>query len=335
MLNNQDQVQEIFALPVGLKPLARLDGKLIYGSERLNTAFLKAIAKSNRTSPHLAKFSEMINYKKLVVCFKSKTVPGFIQWKIFTPSREQNILGFYDPPSDKIFIFIALLLICLVIGCASAKKEELTGAEFYFQRGISNMEKKQYIKALTDFQTVVDSYAGSELVDKAQFMLAEAHFMNEDYLTAAFEYNRVYTEYPSSTHTVEARYKRALCFYHESPKAVLDQENTLLAIDEFNRYIDELNSKLAYKDYENAELYRKLKKYESALEYYGFVIKNYPRTIWAHESRYGMGLVYIKQGSYEKAKETLQYLVDTNVSKDLKNKASKRLSYIEKKLTGK
>ena len=107
MLNNQDQVQEIFALPVGLKPLARLDGKLIYGSERLNTAFLKAIAKSNRTSPHLAKFSEMINYKKLVVCFKSKTVPGFIQWKIFTPSREQNILGFYDPPSDKIFIFIS------------------------------------------------------------------------------------------------------------------------------------------------------------------------------------------------------------------------------------
>ncbi len=251
----------------------------------------------------------------------------------------------------KKFIFFALLSIYLVFGCASAKKEKLTGAEFYFQRGISNMEKKQYMKALTDFQTVVDSYAGSELVDKAQFMLAEAHFMNEDYLTAAFEYNRVYTEYPSSTHTVEARYKRALCFYHESPKAVLDQENTLLAIDEFNRfidnypqheltkeaqkYIDELNSKLAYKEYKNAEIYRKLKKYESALVYYLGVIRDYPRTIWAHESRYGMGLVYIKQGSYEKAKETFQYLVDTNVSKDLKNKASKKLSYIEKKLTRK
>jgi len=107
MLNTDKNLDEIIALPIGLKPLARLDGKLIYGSEKLNTNFLKAISKSKRTSPHLAKFSSMINSKRLIVCFKSKTLPGFIQWKVFAPSGEQKILGFYDPPSDKIFIFIS------------------------------------------------------------------------------------------------------------------------------------------------------------------------------------------------------------------------------------
>lgn len=139
---------------------------------------------------------------------------------------------------------------------------------------------------------------------------------------------------------------KTLCYYNESPKADLDQENTLLAIDEFNRFFDnfprsefieeaqnhieELREKLAFKEYKNAELYRKLKKYDSAIQYYRFVISDYSRSVWADESRYGMGLVYLKQKNYERAKEMFQRLVTTNVSEDLKNKASKRLSYIEK-----
>jgi len=108
MINNSNKnLDEIIALPIGLKPLARLDGKLIYGSEKLNSNFLKAISKSKRTSPLLAKFSSMIDSKKLIICFKSKTLPGFIQWKVFAPSGEQKVLGFYDPPSEKIFIFIS------------------------------------------------------------------------------------------------------------------------------------------------------------------------------------------------------------------------------------
>ncbi len=208
------------------------------------------------------------------------------------------------------------------------------------------MEKKDYVKAQTEFQTVIDSFPASELIDRAQFMLAEANFNNEDYITAAYEYDRVYKDYPSSIHAEEARYKRAICYYNESPKAELDQENTLLAIDEFNRfvdnfprsefveeaqnYIEELREKLAFKEYKNAELYRKLKKYASAIQYYRFVIGDYPRSVWADESRYGMGLVYLKQKNYERAKEMFQRLVTTNVSEDLKNKSSKRLSYIEK-----
>ncbi|MFC1538956.1 outer membrane protein assembly factor BamD [Candidatus Latescibacterota bacterium] len=245
------------------------------------------------------------------------------------------------------YFFVLIILFSLMLGCASSNLNKEANAQFYFDRGMQYMERKDYIKAQTDFQTVIESYPASVLVDRAQFMLGEANYNNEDYITAAYEYDRVFKDYPSSNYAEEARYKRAMCYYHESPKAALDQENTLLAIDEFNRFIDnfprskfaddtqecidELREKLAYKDYRNAETYRKLKKFEAAIQYYRYVIKDYPRSVWADESQYGIGLVYLKQKNYERAKEVFQRLVSLNVSEVLKNKASKKLSYIEKK----
>ncbi|MFC1552755.1 outer membrane protein assembly factor BamD [Candidatus Latescibacterota bacterium] len=245
------------------------------------------------------------------------------------------------------YTLVSLLLVSLILGCGGANIKKVVDAQFYFDRGMQYMERKDYIKAQTDFQTVIESYTASVLVDRAQFMLGEANFNNEDYITAAYEYDRVYKDYPSSMHAEEARYKRALCYYNESPKASLDQENTILAMDEFLRFldnfprsefadeaqtrIDELSEKLAFKEYRNAEVYRKMKKYDAAIQYYRFVIRDYPRSVWADESQYGIGIVHLKQKNYEKAKEVFQRLVTTNVSEELKNKASKKLSYIEKK----
>lgn len=247
--------------------------------------------------------------------------------------------------SHKQFFIGALLLMVFAVGCGSAARKELINAQFYFDRGMKYMNQKDYIKALTDFQTIIESYQTSDLVDRAQFMLSEAHYMNEDYVTAAYEYERVFADFPSSEHAVEARYKRALCYYNESPKADLDQENTRLAIDDFNRFIDnypshelsreaqkhidELRAKLAYKDFKSAELYRKLKKYDAALIYYQSVIRDYSRTTWADESRFGIGLVYLKQKKFEQAKEVFQRLVNTTDNKDLKDKSQKKLAYIE------
>ncbi|MFC1490950.1 outer membrane protein assembly factor BamD [Candidatus Latescibacterota bacterium] len=245
------------------------------------------------------------------------------------------------------YILVLLTLISLFLGCAGSNIKKVDEAQYYFDRGMQFMERKDYIKAQTEFQTVLESFLASAVVDRAQFMLGEASFYNEDYISAAFEYDRVYKDFPSSIHAEEARYKRALCFFNESPKASLDQENTLLAIDEFNRFIDnfprsefaddaqdridELKEKLALKEYKNAEIYRKLKKYDAAIQYYRFIIKDYPRSAWADESQYGIGLVYLKQKDYEKARGVFQRLATTNVREELKNKASKKLSYIDKK----
>jgi outer membrane protein assembly factor BamD len=239
-----------------------------------------------------------------------------------------------------------VLFMAIITGCSSKRQlRDTTDADFFYNQGMKYMEDKDYTKAHAEFQTVVDSYAGNKIVDSAQFMLAESLFMNEDYVTAAYEYERVFKDYPSSQHAAEAMFKRAVCYYHESPKASLDQENTQLAIDDFNRfietypmddlvkkaqgYIDDLREKLAYKEFQNAELYRKLKKYDSAIIYYRFVIQDYSRTVWADEARYGIGIVYMKQKQYEKAREQFQALTTGIVILNIKERARKKLDYIE------
>lgn len=247
--------------------------------------------------------------------------------------------------------YLLILSIIFAAGCSSKLKPQLEGAEFFYNRGMKLMNKKDYIKAVADFQTIVDSYQSSEMIDEAHFMLAEAHYKNEEYLTAAFEYERVFTDYPTSKLASEARYKRALCYFNESPRSELDQENTNLAIDDFRRFIDnfpdnvlakdanakiaELQEKLAYKDYKNAELYRKLKKYDSAIIYYNSIEENYPKSVWIDDSNYGKALCLIKLVKFEQARDILKEIAASDNDKGLKRKASKKLSEVEKKLAKK
>ena len=243
-----------------------------------------------------------------------------------------------------------VLIIALGWGCAaSIKREEIIDGEFYFTRGTKMMKKKDYTKAIEDFQIVVESYRGSAIVDSAQYMLGEAHFIVEEYLTAAFEFERVYIDFPSSSLAPQAQYKKALCYYMESPKAILDQENTRLAIGEFNRFIDnypthelvgdaqkkikELTEKIAYKEYLNAELYRVSKhldgNLDAALIYYQHVIKDYPNSIWTDYARFGIGQVYFEKKEYDKAKEMFILVVNADVEKELKTQSSKMIEKIE------
>lgn len=247
----------------------------------------------------------------------------------------------------KLHAFFVVIIIFLVAGCSRGiKKEEILDARFYFNRGMERMRKKDYLKAVTDFQTVVESFSTSAIVDNAQFMFGEARFKSEEYILAAYEYERVYVDYPSSNFAPEAHYKKAVCYFMESPKSALDQENTLLAIDEFNRFIEnypqnplineaqkkieELTAKLALKEYLNAEQYKRLKYYDSALIYYNSVIKDYPRSIWADYSRFGIGVVFFKKMEYEKAKSIFIIIINGDVDPELQKKASEMLDKIEK-----
>ena len=248
----------------------------------------------------------------------------------------------------------ALFVVLLAMGCAGntgkyKQKELVMDAQFYFDRGMKLLNKKDYERAIAELNTVVESFSGSAVVDSALYYLAEAHFKNEDYITAAYNYERVYTDYPSSQFVAESQYKKALSYYMESPKAALDQENTRMAIDEFGRFIEnfpgnsliqeaqkrieELKEKLAYKEYQTADLYRKMKSPESltaALLYYQAVIDEFPRSVWVDYSRYGMGIVYLKKKDNEKALEIFKQLAESErTNPSVKKDAFKRLKELK------
>jgi len=105
---DKDNLAEVFASPIGLKPVVRIDGETLYGSERLNNSYMKALEKCGRTRAAASKLHALVLKRKIIPCFKTKGFKGFLAWKIFAPVHQQAELGFYDPTKTKrIYIIIS------------------------------------------------------------------------------------------------------------------------------------------------------------------------------------------------------------------------------------
>lgn len=103
-----DQLNEVFAPPIGLHPIAKIDGNDIYGSSALNRTFLKALEKSGRTRAAYSKFEDLIQKGRLIPCHSTSGFISFIDWKLFQPANERTVtMGFYDRGSKKVYIMIS------------------------------------------------------------------------------------------------------------------------------------------------------------------------------------------------------------------------------------
>ena len=105
---DENKLSEVFALPIGLKPVVKIDGSPLFGSDKLNGSYVKALQKSGRTKAAALKFQGLVEKRKIVPCFLTPGLGTFVAWKIFAPIHIQSIMGFYDPTKTKrIYILIS------------------------------------------------------------------------------------------------------------------------------------------------------------------------------------------------------------------------------------
>jgi hypothetical protein len=104
---DKDQLSEVFALPIGLKSVADLNGEKLYGSEKLNQIFLKAVAKNRRVKPIINKISNLIDDKRINPVFYEKGMLKFIAWKVFAPLNQKYSMAFYVPKYNKIYLVLS------------------------------------------------------------------------------------------------------------------------------------------------------------------------------------------------------------------------------------
>lgn len=105
-MNNQ--LKEVFAPPIGLQPIAKVDGDVLYGSPLLDKTFLFALEKSGRTSPAYLKLEMLLRQGKLVAGHQAPGIFSFRDWKLHKPSNQQTLtMGFYDRESKKVYILIS------------------------------------------------------------------------------------------------------------------------------------------------------------------------------------------------------------------------------------
>ena len=207
---------------------------------------------------------------------------------------------------------------------------------------------EDYLKAINEFTVITLQNQGSAYADSAQFFLADCRFRRGEYLVAATEYGYLKRSYPASPLVPEAQYKLALSYYNLSPKADLDQEYTKKAIDEFQTFVDyypknehasdadarimELNTRLAKKEYNTAQLYETMEYYPASLFYFEDIIDKYHDTEYAPLAHLGKVEVLLLRKRYADAKTALQIFYDRFPNSVLKSLADKLKEKIDSAL---
>lgn len=204
-----------------------------------------------------------------------------------------------------------LVLITGFIAAACSSKTTIRpgdSLELAFEKSMMVFEQGNYSQAARNFELVLSIGRGTELARQAQFLLAESYFNSRQFVLAAAEYRRYYTNFPRSDRRVDAEFREALSYYRLSPRFKLDQQDTYRAIERFQlfiqrypetelsnqarEYIAEMREKLAKKEFHSAELYLRLRQYRAAALSYDMVIDRFPETSWAEKALMRQILAY-------------------------------------------
>lgn len=176
--------------------------------------------------------------------------------------------------------------------------------ELKYQAALQYFNDRQYVRAQTLLDDVVVYYKGTERSEDIVCYLARCYMGNKDYSTAADYYEAYSRNYPKGKYIVEARYQIGHCYYMDAPDARLDQDITKKAIrwltefvemfpespyaQDAYKQIEEMNDRLAQKEFYSAQLYYNLgtylgNNYLSAEIVAKNAIKHYPGNSYTEE----------------------------------------------------
>lgn len=205
-------------------------------------------------------------------------------------------------------LLLSFFLFISMVGCTSKKAIKPLTPDERFEKISQLFSKNKYDKVIEESEVYLVAFSGTKKVDSVQYLLAESHFQLKQFILAQAEYERLADQFPSSSLVEISRYKSALSFYNLSPKSQLDQNYTIRAYDLFQQYLDEFpassnasnveeiiqdcREKLAKKELETADLYFKMRKYDSALLYYNLIIDDYYLTKSEPFAYFGKGRVF-------------------------------------------
>jgi outer membrane protein assembly factor BamD len=205
------------------------------------------------------------------------------------------------------FIIITLVL----AGCSGSLDTANLGPEERLKHAIELYNDEDYLEAVGEFQNIVLQYPGNAVVDDAQYYTGLTRYKRGEYILAAFEFSKLIKNMPASELIPDAQYMLAESYYQLSPRYSLDQTYTKKAIEEYQAFVDffpansrvtdaekkinELNSKLAEKEYNNAVIYEKMEYYNAALIYYNNVVEIYHDTQYAPRALYNRIQILIKR----------------------------------------
>lgn len=217
-----------------------------------------------------------------------------------------------------IIIFAALFL----YSCSSSIDVSSFSADEYLKYAKSLYNNEDYEEATRNFQAILLQYPASPVNDDAQYYLGMTYFQRHQYILGAYEFSKLIKDIPSSPFVGDAQYMLADSYYELSPPYQLDQAYTKKAVEEFQAFIDffpkdkrvaevekkiqELNFKLAEKEFNSARIYEKMGYNTAAIIYYTAVVNTYHDTEFAPKALFRKINLLITKNKMEDAMESMQ-----------------------------
>ena len=211
-----------------------------------------------------------------------------------------------------------------LLGCPKTLPPDL-GPDELFQRGREAWEDERWLIARTAFERLLFLAPTHPKADSAQFLLADTHFREKAYLTAATEYLKLAQTRPTIDLADDARYRACRAYSELSPRPELDQKYAEEAVAECrslvvlypqsplvasaDSVIARMRNKLAEKLYLNAKYYMDRAAYDSAVLYLNDVLKTYPESAVVPAALLGLYDAYQRIGYDEEAAEARERLL--------------------------
>lgn len=192
--------------------------------------------------------------------------------------------------------FSKLLFILFLVVATSCSKfnKVLKSNDYEYKLKMANeyYDKKLYRQSQVLFEELFPVFKGTPQFDDLYYKYAYAHYNLKDYTTAENLYKGYLEVFPNSPRAEEVEFMQAYCYYKQSPKAELEQANTLKAIGMFQVFLNthaestrrkeaeeiiaQCQVKLEKKEYLSAQLYYNLGQFRAAALTYTTLINNYP-----------------------------------------------------------
>lgn len=192
--------------------------------------------------------------------------------------------------------FIGIFLLTLsLLGCNGINKVlKSKDAAYKLRMAEQYYAKKKYVFAQQLYEDVMPFFKGGPEFEDIYYKYAYTAYYQRDYMNAENLFKTYLEVFPNSTRAEEIDYMRAYAYYKQSPKAELDQTNTLKAIGMMQTFInthpgsarikeatdiiDLSRVKLEKKDFQAAQLYFNMGQYRASAVAFNTLLNAYPET---------------------------------------------------------
>lgn len=199
-------------------------------------------------------------------------------------------------------LFFSFCFIILVSCSDFQKVMKSDDYQLKFKTANELFDKAKYNKCIMLYEQIYQNAPKTDQGQVSYYRLAKSYYNLKDYYMAGYYFNSFIQRYPYSERVEESMFMVAMCGVKNSPEYHLDQDETNVAInqiqqfineypnstlvDSCNRIIDNLRLKLEIKDFETVKLYSKTESYKAAATAAKIFLDNYPRSEFVEDAWY-------------------------------------------------